>query len=46
MAADKKRIWERRIDGFYSVAEKVMLRTLVFACFVYELCKYARWLMR
>jgi hypothetical protein len=37
---------ERRIDGFYAVCEKVLLRTLTFACFVYELGRFAIWLWR
>jgi len=37
---------ERRIDGFYSVCEKIPLRTLIFGCFVYELGKFAKWLLR
>jgi len=35
---------ERRIDGFYAVCEKILLRTLIFVCFVYELARFARWL--
>jgi hypothetical protein len=30
---------ERRIDGFYAVCEKILLRTLIFGCFVLELGK-------
>ena len=36
---------ERRLDGFYSVCEN-LLRTLIFACFVVELGRFARWLLR
>lgn len=35
----------RRIDGFYSVCEKILLRTLIFACFVYEVGRFAKWLL-
>ena len=41
-----KRDWERRIDGFYSVCEKILLRTLMFGCFVKEFGKFAKWLLR
>jgi hypothetical protein len=37
---------ERRIDLFYSICEKILLRTLIFGCFVLELCRFARWLLR
>jgi hypothetical protein len=37
---------ERRVDGFYAFYEKVLLRTLIFACFVYELGRFALWLWR
>ena len=46
MAERSKRDLERRIDGFYSVCEKILLRTLIFGCFVYELGKFARWLLK
>ena len=44
MAVKSNRDLERRIDGFYAVCEKILLRTLIFACFVYELARFARWL--
>lgn len=46
MAGKANRDLERRIDGFYSLCEKILLRTLIFACFVYELGRFARWLWR
>ena len=46
MAGKVKRDWEGRVDGFYSVCEKILLRTLIFGCFVYELCRFARWLVK
>jgi hypothetical protein len=33
---------ERRIDEFYSLCEKILLRSLIFVCFVYELGRFAR----
>jgi hypothetical protein len=46
MAGRSNRDLERSIDGFYAVCEKILLRTLIFASFVYELAKFARWLWR
>jgi hypothetical protein len=46
MAGRSKRDLEHRVDSFYAVCEKILLRTLVFACFVYELCRFAIWLWR
>jgi len=37
---------ERNVDGFFTVCERLMLRTLIFSCFVYELGRFARWLWR
>jgi hypothetical protein len=36
---------ERRIERFYCVCEKILLRSVVFVCFVYEVCKFAKWLL-
>jgi hypothetical protein len=36
MAGRGKNDLDRRIDGLYSVCEKILLRTLIFACFVDE----------
>jgi hypothetical protein len=46
MAEKGKRYLEHRIDGFYFAREKILLRTLIFGCFVYEIGKFARWLLR
>jgi hypothetical protein len=46
MVGKGNRDLERRIDGFYSICEKILLRTLIFACFVYELGRFAKWLWR
>jgi hypothetical protein len=46
MAEKGKLDLERRIDGFYSICEKIMLRTVIFGCFVYEIGRFARWLLR
>lgn len=44
MTAKDHRDLERRIDGCYAICEKVLLRTLIFASFVYELGRFAKWL--
>jgi len=46
MAIKRSRDLERRIDGFYAVCEKILLRTLIFGCFVLELSRFAKWLWR
>jgi hypothetical protein len=46
LAVKRNRDLERRIDGFYAVCEKILLRTLIFGCFVLELGRFARWLWR
>jgi hypothetical protein len=46
MAEKGNRDLERRVDGFYSVCEKILLRTLIFACFLLELGRFAKWLWR
>lgn len=46
MAPNWKRDVRRGVDGFYTVCEWVMLRTLIFGCFVYEVAKFTRWLLR
>jgi len=46
MAWKNHRDLERRVDGFYAVCEKILLRTLIFGCFVFELGRFARWLLR
>lgn len=34
----------RRINGFYTVCEQVLLRTLLFSCFIFEVGRFVRWL--
>jgi hypothetical protein len=46
MAGKANRGLARRIDDFYSTCEKILLRTLIFCCFVYELGRFAKWLLR
>ncbi len=46
MAGKSNRDFEHRVDGFYLICEKILLRTLIFGCFVYELGWFARWLLR
>jgi len=37
---------ERRIDQFFLLSEKIILRTLIFACFVLEIYRFVGWLLR
>ena len=46
LAVKRNRDLERRIDGFYALCEKILLRTLIFGSFVLELGRFARWLLR
>jgi hypothetical protein len=46
MTARYQRDLERRVDGFFELCEKLLLRTVIFACFVYELSRFVRWLWR
>jgi hypothetical protein len=46
MGEKSKRDLERLIDGFYSACEKLLLRTLIFGCFVYEVGRFAGWMLR
>jgi hypothetical protein len=46
MAGRINRGLEHRVHRFYAVCEKILLRTLIFACFVYELGRFAKWLWR
>ena len=46
MAGGNNRDFERRVDAFFTKCEWVLLRTLVFACFAYEVCRFAWWLWR
>lgn len=36
----------RRVDEFYSLCERITLRTLLFGCFMAELAKFVIWLFR
>jgi hypothetical protein len=50
MAKNKKfSFWDeflRRIERFYAVSEIILLRTLIFGCFAYEVGKFVQWLLR
>jgi hypothetical protein len=35
-----------RVDEFYAVCEKILLRTILFACFLAELGRFVVWLFR
>jgi hypothetical protein len=37
---------ERRIDRVFFLSEKIILRTLIFACFVLEVYRFVSWLVR
>jgi len=37
---------ERRVDGFYAFCEKVVLRTILFGCFILEVGRFVIWLLR
>jgi hypothetical protein len=37
---------ERRVDGFYTFCEKVVLRTILFGCFIVEVGRFVIWLLR
>jgi hypothetical protein len=39
-----KHEWERRVDGWCAIAERIMLRTLLFGCFTVEVCRFVRWM--
>jgi len=41
---EKQSRLECRVGGFYGVCEKILLPTVIFACLVYELARFARWL--
>jgi hypothetical protein len=38
--------FERRVDGFFIRCEWLLLRVLVFACFVLEIGRFGFWLLR
>jgi hypothetical protein len=38
--------FERRVDGFFTRCEWVLLRVLVFGCFALEVGRFALWLVR
>ena len=37
---------ERRVDRLCALSEKIILRTLIFACFIVEICRFVSWLLR
>lgn len=38
--------FERRVDGFFTRWEWMLLRALVFMCFVLEVARFVWWLLR
>ncbi len=44
MTGKSGRKLEQNVDGFLTVCERVTLRALIFSCFVFEVCRFARWL--
>jgi hypothetical protein len=45
MARDNRN-FERRVDGFFARMEWLLLRTVVFGVFAYELGKFVWWVSR
>jgi hypothetical protein len=37
---------EKRVDAFYAMCEKIMLRTILFGCFLAEVVRFVFWLFR
>jgi hypothetical protein len=37
---------EKRVDRLLRIWEKILLRVLLFACFLREVTKFAGWLMK
>jgi hypothetical protein len=35
---------ERRVDGFFTICERITLRVLIFCCFALEVWRFAHWL--
>ena len=44
MTEKQKREVERRIDDYFYLSEKILVRALIFACFMYEASKFV-WAM-
>jgi hypothetical protein len=40
MTEKQKREVERRIDDYFYLSEKILVRALLFACFVYETSRF------
>jgi len=45
MTGQRKQDLERGIDNFFTVCERIMLRTLLFGCFTFEVCRFVRWML-
>ena len=46
MTEKAKREFERRIDDYFHLCEKLLIRMLLFACFVYEMGKFIWFMIR
>ena len=44
MTAKQKREVERRIDDYFYLGEKILVRALLFGCYIYEATKFV-WAM-
>jgi hypothetical protein len=40
MTAKQKREVERRIDGYFYLSEKILVRALLLGCFIYEASRF------
>ena len=40
MTGKQKREVERRIDDYFFLGEKILIRVLLFACFIYEASRF------
>jgi len=46
MTWKRKRNFERQVDGLFLTCERVLIRGLMFAYFVYDIGRFAHWLWR
>jgi hypothetical protein len=46
MTMREQRDLERRVDGFLSICERLILRGLMFACFAFEVGRFVLYLAR
>jgi hypothetical protein len=46
MTGKQKREVERRIDDYFYLSERILLRALLFACFIYEASRFIGAMLR